>query len=97
MAAIDRVADPESDSRWDLTTKRTVLVIMLVAIVAIIYISQSIIPMVLIAGILAYLLNPLVNFAQRFRIPRIISTLVIYLGGDRGADSAARHLCADLD
>ncbi|MBP8292237.1 MAG: AI-2E family transporter, partial [Caldilineaceae bacterium] len=79
VAVIDRVADPTADSQWDLSTKRTVLVIMLVVIVFVIYISRSIVPMVLIAAILAYLLSPIVTFAQRFRIPRLASTLAIYL------------------
>jgi predicted PurR-regulated permease PerM len=78
VAIIERVADPEGDSRWDRSTKRTVLVIMLVAIVFIIYISRSVVPMVLIAAILAYLLNPIVNLAERVRIPRAISTLLVY-------------------
>ncbi|MCB0055095.1 MAG: hypothetical protein KDE24_36700, partial [Caldilinea sp.] len=60
VAAIERVARPSDDSSWDLSTKRTVLVIMLIAIVFVIYISRSILPMILVAGILAYLLNPLV-------------------------------------
>lgn len=79
VAVIDRVADPDSGSRWDLSTKRTVLVIMLIVIVGIVYISRAVLPMVVIAGILAYLLNPLVNLAERLRIPRSISTLFIYL------------------
>jgi predicted PurR-regulated permease PerM len=78
VAVIDRVADPTGDSRWDRSTKRTVLVIMLVGLVFIIYISRPIIPMVLIAAILAYLLNPIVNLAERVRIPRVISTLLVY-------------------
>jgi predicted PurR-regulated permease PerM len=78
VAVIDRVADPTGDSRWDRSTKRTVLVIMLVGLVFIIYISRPIIPMVLIAAILAYLLNPIVNLAERVRIPRAISTLLVY-------------------
>ena len=79
VAALDRVADPGEDSRWDLPTKRTVLVIMLIFIIFMIYLSQQVIPLLLIAGILAYLLNPIVNFAQRFRIPRLASTLVVFL------------------
>lgn len=78
VAVIDRVAAPSGESRWDRSTKRTVLVIMLVALVFIIYISRPIIPMVLIAAILAYLLNPIVNLAERIRIPRPISTLLVY-------------------
>ena len=52
---------------------------MLIAIVFVIYISRGILPMILIAGILAYLLNPLVNLGERFRIPRAVGTLVIYI------------------
>jgi predicted PurR-regulated permease PerM len=79
VAVLERVADPDGDSRWDRSTKRTVLVIMLVALVFIIYISRPIIPMILIAAILAYLLNPIVNVGQRLRIPRPVTTLAIYL------------------
>ena len=79
VAAIERVARPSADSSWDLSTKRTVLVIMLIAIIFLIYISRSILPMILVAGILAYLLNPLVNLGERLRIPRAVSTLIIYI------------------
>jgi predicted PurR-regulated permease PerM len=79
VAVLERVADPDGDSHWDRSTKRTVLVILLVALVFIIYISRPIIPMVLIAAILAYLLNPIVNLGQRLRIPRPVTTLAIYL------------------
>ncbi len=79
VAAIQRLADSDNDSRWDISTKRTVLVIMLVGIVFIGYVSRPIIPMVLVAFILAYLLNPIVNLAERVRIPRPISTIFIYL------------------
>ncbi|MBK8795750.1 MAG: AI-2E family transporter [Caldilinea sp.] len=79
VAAIERVARPGDDSSWDLATKRTVLVIMLVGVIYVTYISRNILPMVLVAGIVSYLLNPIVNLAARFKIPRAISTLVIYL------------------
>ena len=79
VALFDRVADPELDSRWDLSTKRIVLVILLVVVVFILYVSRSVLPMILLATILAYLLNPIVNFFERFRIPRFLSTLGIYL------------------
>ena len=48
-------------------------------LVFIIYISRPVIPMILIAAILAYLLNPIVNAAERVRIPRAVTTLAIYL------------------
>ena len=79
VAVIERVARPSEDSSWDLATKRTVLGIMLVGIIYVVYISRNILPMVLVAGILSYLLSPIVGLAARFKIPRAVSTLVIYL------------------
>jgi len=79
VAAIERVTRPGDDSSWDLATKRTVLVIMLVGAIYVIYISRSVLPMVLIAAILAYLLSPIVGLAERIKIPRALSTLTIYL------------------
>jgi predicted PurR-regulated permease PerM len=79
VAAIERVTRPGDDSSWDLATKRTVLVIMLVGAVYVLYISRSILPMVLIATILSYLLSPIVGVAERAKIPRALSTLMIYL------------------
>ena len=43
---------------------------MLVALVFIFYISRPIVPMILIAAILAYLLNPIVNLGERLHSPR---------------------------
>ena len=79
VAAIERVTRPGDDSSWDLATKRTVLVIMLVGAIYVLYISRGILPMVLIAAILAYLLSPIVGLAERVKIPRALSTLTIYL------------------
>lgn len=79
VAAIEAVTQPGDGSSWDLATKRTVLVIMLIAAIFVIYISRTILPMILVAGILSYLLSPIVSLAERIKIPRAVSTLVIYL------------------
>lgn len=79
VAAIERVTRPGVDSSWDLATKRTVLVIMLIGAIYVLYISRGILPMVLIAAILSYLLSPIVGLAERIKIPRTVSTLAIYL------------------
>mgnify|MGYP000044181685 FL=1 len=79
VAAIEAVTQPGGDSSWDLATKRTVLVIMLVAFVFVIYISRDILPLILVAGIISYLISPIVNFAERLKIPRAISTIIVYL------------------
>ena len=97
MALFDRVADPELDSRWDLSTKRIMLVILLVVMVVILYVSRSVLPLILLAAILAYLLNQIVNFFQRFRIPRFLSTLAIYLLVISRACPAAGALHTDPD
>ena len=79
VAVIEAVANSSEDSSWDLTTKRTVLVIMLIAVIFVLYISRNILPMILVAGILSYLLSPIVNLAERIKIPRAVTTLVVYL------------------
>lgn len=67
------------DSRWDVATKRTVLVIMLVVGVGIFWISRPVLTLLIIGGIVAYLLNPIVDLCERLRIPRSVSTIVLYL------------------
>lgn len=68
-----------NDSRWDAATKRTVLVILLVAGVGIFWVSRPVLTMLIIGGIVAYLLSPIVDLCERLRIPRSISTIVLYL------------------
>lgn len=71
---------PDGDgSRWDLSTKRMVLVIMLIGLIGMIWLSRSIIPMLIVSGIIAYLLKPLVDLAERLRIPRSVTTIFLFL------------------
>ena len=67
------------DSAWDLGTKRTVIVILLIAVVGVIQASRPIIPMLVVAGVIAYFLSPIVDLAGRIHIPRTITTIVLYL------------------
>ena len=73
------VTDSRTDSHWDASTKRTVLVILLVTGVGIFWISRPVLTILIIGGIVAYLLSPIVDLAERVRIPRSISTIVLYL------------------
>lgn len=66
-------------AQWDVATKRTVLVILLVVGVAIFWLSQPIIPLLIVASITAYLLNPIVDLCERVRIPRGVSTIVLFV------------------
>ncbi len=70
---------PAGDSSWDLGTKRTVMVILLIAVVGVIYAARPIIPMLVIGGVIAYFLSPVVDLAERIRVPRTITTIVLYL------------------
>lgn len=64
---------------WDTATKRTVLIIMLVGMIALLWIARSVLPWLIIAAIVSYLLNPVVDLLTRIRIPRTVATLLIFL------------------
>lgn len=68
-----------ASSSWDGATKRTVLVILLVAVVFAVWLSQNVLPWLIIAGLLSYLLNPVVDLLTRLRIPRTVSTIVVFV------------------
>ena len=72
-------ANSEASSGWDAPTKRTVLVILLIAGVATLWISRSVLPLLIVAGIVAYFLSPIVSLAERVRIPRGVSTAVLFI------------------
>lgn len=66
-------------SEWDPATKRTVVVLLLIGILGILWISRSIIPILVIAGLVAYLLSPVVGLLERLRVPRALSTAVLFV------------------
>src|SRR4051794_19070996 len=66
-------------SAWDIDTKRTVVIILLIVAVVLIWTIRSFIPLLCIASIIAYFLSPVVDLAERVRIPRTLSTLLLYL------------------
>lgn len=70
---------PVASAAWDHATKRTVVVILLVAMAGAVWISRPVIPLLVIAGVVAYFLSPIVDLAERARIPRTISTIVLYV------------------
>jgi predicted PurR-regulated permease PerM len=69
----------DAGSQWDISTKRTVLVILLVAAVGVFWISQPVIPLLVVAGIIAYILNPIVDICERLHIPRGASTAILFM------------------
>lgn len=66
--------------RWSTATKLLVAALLILAAVALLERIQSIIPPLILAGIVAFILNPIVNFFNRWaRIPRSLVLLLIYL------------------
>lgn len=72
-------AETTIPSAWDFETKRTVILVLLVVAVGLVWAMRSFIPMLVVAGVIAYFLSPIVDLAERVRIPRAISTLILYL------------------
>ena len=68
----------EHSSRWDAATKRTAFLILLALAAFFLWISRSVLPLIIIAVIISYLLNPLVDLAARIRIPRTLTTIVLF-------------------
>jgi predicted PurR-regulated permease PerM len=68
-----------SSSQWDVSTKRTVWVLLLVFAVFVFWLSLDVLPLLILAGIISYILSPLVDVVARLRVPRTITTLVLYL------------------
>jgi len=66
-------------TRWDRSMKRNVAIGMLLGGLLLLYLSRAIIPTVVLAAILAYLIQPLVNRFARLRLPRGLVTGLVYL------------------
>lgn len=78
-AASLSAASEGAESKWDVPTKRMVVLILLIVGLIVFWLSRPVIPMLVAGGIGAYLLSPIVDFCERLLIPRSISTIVLYL------------------
>ncbi len=67
-----------SYSTWDPATKRMVVAFLVLFGALLLWISRPVLPLVILAWIISYLLSPVVDTCQRFRIPRWASTVVLY-------------------
>lgn len=77
-AALPPVTSPYSPP-WSLSVKVIVTVTTLLLVVLMIWRFQSLIPTLVMACILAYLLNPLVNFAMlRLNVKRVTAVAIVY-------------------
>ena len=71
---------PHESPPWSVATKSIVAVVSLLLITLVIWRFQSLIAPLVIALILAYLLNPVINFVQRrLTAKRGVAVLLVYL------------------
>src|ERR1044071_5528870 len=54
------------------------LLMTMLILVFLIYLSASILEPFFIAALIAYLINPLVNWLQRIKIPRILAVIIVF-------------------
>ena len=66
-------------TRWDRSVKRNVAIGMILAGLLLLYVSRAILSTLVLAAILAYLIQPLVNRLTRLRLPRGLVTGLVYL------------------
>lgn len=71
--------DVPASSRWDRATKRTVVVLMMIVALIVVWLSTAVLPILIFAAIIAYLLNPIVDLGDRLRIPRSLTTIFVFL------------------
>jgi predicted PurR-regulated permease PerM len=66
--------------RWPYATKLTISLLLLAFFIYLLTRFREIIPPIIIAIIIAYILNPVVNFLdKKFRLPRVLAILLTYL------------------
>lgn len=80
------MTDPEPptpephDTTWAIQTRRIVAVLLVAFAVYVIHIARPVLPSLIIAGLIAFILAPLVDtLRQRLRFPRAVAIVVAYL------------------
>jgi len=72
----------EVNSQWDATTKRIVSVILLALFALILYQFRALLPPLIIALLLAFILDPLVDFLEdRIGLSRAVGTILVFAVG----------------
>jgi predicted PurR-regulated permease PerM/phosphoglycolate phosphatase-like HAD superfamily hydrolase len=67
-------------TEWNRTTKRLIIVGLIIIFLLVLYVFRALLPPVGIAIVLAYVLKPVADFVQRrIRLPRTLSVLLVYL------------------
>ncbi len=70
----------ETERRWDASTKRIVLVILLLLIALIIYRFRAVLPPLILAFLLAFIINPVVDFLEeRTFLSRTAAVAIVFV------------------
>jgi HAD superfamily hydrolase (TIGR01549 family) len=68
-------------TKWNHTTKRLVVVGLVIVFLLVVYVFRALFPPIAIALVLAYVLKPLADFVQqRTRLPRTLAVVLVYIG-----------------
>lgn len=71
----------EQGHRWGASTKRTVVVAVLVLLALVLYRFRDVIPPLALAFLIAFILNPVVNLlVRRLRVSRTLATILVFVG-----------------
>ncbi len=67
-------------TEWSRTTKRLVVVGLIIVLLLLLYVFRSILPPILLAFVLAYLLKPLADWAEkRLQVRRVVAVVLVYI------------------
>ncbi len=70
---------PVLPAHWDTPLKRGILLLILILVLFLLWLARPVLPLVILAGILSYLLNSVANLISRPRLPRGLMTILLYL------------------
>jgi predicted PurR-regulated permease PerM len=72
--------DQEQGPTWDRATRRTVAIILGVFVIFSVWVIRSALPSLIIAGLIAFILAPLIGFFRnRLRLPRALAVVLAYV------------------
>ncbi|MGD2041763.1 MAG: AI-2E family transporter, partial [Anaerolineae bacterium] len=67
-------------TEWSRTTKRLVVVGLIIVLLLTLYIFRTLLPPVILAFVLAYILKPLADSIQRrSKMPRLVAVILVFL------------------
>lgn len=68
------------NTQWDLTSRRIALVGLIIFFVYVLYLMRPVMPFVVVSGLLAFLLIPVIDFLRfKLRLPKILAVLLSYV------------------